>query len=59
MTKEVIPAKRVIIETKEEKMVYDSSIVSVFKVKPDSRGRIHVGTGNRCVVIELKGDNVE
>lgn len=55
MSKEFIDAKKVTIDTKEEKIIYDSSkIKSVFKTSPDSRGRLHLGTQNRVIVIELK-----
>ena len=56
MSKEIINAKKITVETGEEKIIYDlSTIKSVFKTEPDSRGRLHLGTQNRVVVIELKG----
>lgn len=58
MSKETIKAKKITIDTGEEKIVYDvSTIKGVFKTSPDSRGRLHLGTQNRVVVIELKGEN--
>ena len=57
MSKEYIQAKKVTIDTVDEKIVYDlSKIKSVFKTNPDSRGRIHLGSQNRVLVIELKGE---
>jgi len=58
MSKEYIDAKKITIETGEETIVYDErTIKSVFKTSPESRGRLHLGTQNRVVVIELKGVN--
>ena len=55
MSKEQINAKKITIETGEEKIVSDLyTIKRVFKTTPDARGRLHLGTQNRVVVIELK-----
>jgi hypothetical protein len=55
VNREIIHAKNVIIETEEEKIIYDQSkIAQVFKTTPDERGRLHLGTSNRVLVIELK-----
>lgn len=60
MTKEYIAAKKITIETGEETIVYDErTIKSVFKTSPESRGRLHLGTQNRVVVIELKSEKEE
>ncbi|MDD4377774.1 MAG: hypothetical protein PHH48_06535 [Eubacteriales bacterium] len=54
MSKELIRAKTITIDTGEEKIVYDAdTIKSVFKSNPDTRGRLHLGTQNKVVVIEL------
>lgn len=56
MMKEYIKVKKVTIETGEEKIIYDSDTVkNVFKAHPDSRGRLHLGTSNTVIVIELQG----
>lgn len=57
MVKEFIQVKKITMETGEEKIVYDkSTIKNVFKTTPDERGRLHLGTKNKVIVIELKGD---
>jgi hypothetical protein len=55
MNKEFLKAEKIVIYTGEEKIVYDQeNIASVFKSAPDSRGRLHLGTQNKVVVIELR-----
>jgi hypothetical protein len=57
MEKWIIPAEKITIETKDESIVYDKTKVKkVFKKSPDKRGRIHLGTTNKVIVIELIGE---
>jgi hypothetical protein len=57
MVKEFIQVKKITMETEEEKIVYDkNTIKNVFKAMPDERGRLHLGTKNKVVVIELQGE---
>jgi len=54
-SKEIIHAKKIIIDTGEEIITYDlENIKQVFKIRPAGRGRLHLGTTNKVVVIELK-----
>lgn len=54
-SREIIHAKKIIIDTGEETITYDlENIKQVFKIRPAGRGRLHLGTNNRVVVIELK-----
>lgn len=43
------------IKTDYEKITYEKDIIkNVFRAKPDSRGRLHIGTTNEVIIIELK-----
>ncbi|MDD2315684.1 MAG: hypothetical protein PHE44_12770 [Proteiniphilum sp.] len=55
INRELINVKKVIIDTGEEKMIYDqANVAQVFKTSPDKRGRLYLGTKNKVIVIELK-----
>ncbi len=50
--KEEIKAKKIVITTEDGEVITICNI-KVFKVKPDNRGRIHTGSQNKHLVVEL------
>lgn len=55
INREIIKAKKITVETEEETIIYEGeNVKQVFKTRPDTSGRLHLGTKNRVLVIELK-----
>jgi len=55
INREIINVKKITVETEEETMIYDGKTVKqVFKTRPDTTGRLHLGTQNRVLVIEFQ-----
>lgn len=53
--KDISDVTLVTIDTNYEKLIYEKNIIKkVFRTKPDSRGRIHIGTTNEVLIVELK-----